>query len=86
MSRPPKSDNDKPEDETDGFASPACSMHEVDPAYFGYLSAAEVEALEKGLSSLSRAEAAARLRKALPRIADDTLHARLKQRLSELED
>jgi hypothetical protein len=85
MSKPPRSDNDRPDDETDGFASPACSMHEVDPAYLGYLSAAEIEALEKSLASLPRAEAAASLRKALPRIADDALHARLQQRLAALE-
>ena len=59
------------------FASPACSLREVDDAYAGYWTEEEIAAF---LTELGAAESAAieRLRAALPHIRDDRLHATLR--------
>jgi hypothetical protein len=60
------------------LSSPACSMHEADPAYMGYAGKHELVAL---LDELLEAERGVvrRLREMLPRVRDDALHGRLGQ-------
>lgn len=69
-------------DETSGYASPACLLHELDPAYRGYWPAAELAAFVTELRDRAHAEAA-RIATALPRVQDDAVHAQLRSLLAE---
>ena len=69
------------------FASPACSANEANDAYMGFANRAEITAF---LKELAAAEHAGRphgemLRKMLPRIRDDALHAELSAKLQRQE-
>jgi hypothetical protein len=66
---------------TDEPASPACLAHEADDAYMGFATKAEIAAF---LAGLATADADA-IRKMLPRIRDDVLHAELTARLRVVE-
>jgi hypothetical protein len=68
-------------------ASPACSAHEADDAYMGFADRAEIAAF---LKELAAAEQAGRphlelLRRMLPKVRDDILHAELKAKLAAQE-
>ena len=66
-------------------ASPACLAHEADDSYMGFASREEVV---RFMGELDAAPAAAKpelLRRILPKIRDDLLHAELKARLVEIE-
>ncbi len=68
-------------DEPKDPASPACLAHEADDAYMGFASRDEIAAFLARLATASADE----IRKMLPRVRDDALHARLKARLAEIE-
>ena len=71
-------------DAADAFASPACSLAEVDDSYAGYWTGEEVRRFVDLL--LEREEAlVALLRDAAPKIRDDALHARLRDAMSAHE-
>jgi len=66
----------------DDPASPACLAHEADDAYMGF---ATREEIVRFLAELDAAPATRRgdmLRRMLPRIRDDVLHAELSARLA----
>jgi hypothetical protein len=69
------------------IASPACSAHEADDAYMGFAGRAEIAAFLKELEAAERAgrPLAEMLRRMLPRVRDDALHAELKARLEAQE-
>jgi hypothetical protein len=68
-------------DEPKDPASPACLAHEADDTYMGFAGREEIAAF---LARLPTAEADD-IRKMLPRIRDDALHHRLKERLASIE-
>jgi hypothetical protein len=64
-------------------SSPACLAHQADDAYMGFATPAEIVAF---LQALAEAERAGRphaemLRKMLPKVRDDHLHAELSAKL-----
>lgn len=61
--------------------SPTCLAHEADDAYMGFASRAEIASFLAGLKTASAED----IRKMLPRIRDDMLHAELKARLAIIE-
>ena len=66
-------------------ASPACLAHEADDSYMGFASREEIV---RFMGDRDAAPAAAKpelLRRMLPKIRDDLLHAELKARLAEIE-
>jgi hypothetical protein len=68
-------------------ASPACSAHDADDAYMGFASRAEIAAFLKELAAAEQAgrQHAELLRRMLPRVRDDSLHAELKAKLAAQE-
>lgn len=68
-------------DEPRETSSPACLAHEADDAYMGFATRAEIAAF---LAVLETADADS-VRKMMPRIRDDLLHAELAARLRTLE-
>jgi hypothetical protein len=72
-------------------SSPACLAHEADDAYMGFATKAEITELMAALRQaddsppVDKAAVAARLRKILPRLRDDTLYRELSARLTALE-
>ncbi len=69
----------------DDPASPACLAHEANDGYMGFASREEIV---RFLTDLDAAPAAAKgemLRRMLPRIRDDVLHADLRARLAAIE-
>ena len=69
----------------DELASPACLAHEADDSYMGFASREEIV---RFMGELDAAPAAAKpelLRRMVPKIRDDLLHAELKARLVEIE-
>ena len=65
------------------LASPACSAQEADDAYMGFASRAEIAAFLKEVGAAEKAGRphAELLRRMLPRIRDDALHAELSAKL-----
>jgi hypothetical protein len=68
-------------DEPKDPASPACLAHEADDTYMGFAGREEIAAF---LARLPYA-GADDIRKMLPRIRDDALYRRLKERLASIE-
>lgn len=68
-------------DEPKAPASPACLAHEAGDAYMGFATREEVASFLAGLATASADD----IRKMLPRIRDDALHARLSAHLAENE-
>ena len=68
-------------DERKDPASPACLAHEADDTYMGFAGRNEIAAFLARLATASADE----IRKMLPRVRDDALHARLRARLAEIE-
>lgn len=62
-------------------ASSACLAHEADDTYMGFASREEVATFLTGLTTASADE----IKKMLPRVRDDALHAKLKAKLTEIE-
>lgn len=64
------------DEEPAGFSSPPCFAHELDPAYVDPLVGAELTRLVDTILDMD-GTVVRRLDEALPRIADDTIHAAL---------
>ena len=69
----------------DAPASPACLAHEADDGYMGFATREEIVQLLTALETAAPGARADMLRKMLPRIRDDVLHAELKDRLATIE-
>ena len=68
----------------DDPASPACLAHEADDAYMGFATREEIVRFLADLETASDAQIADMLRRMLPRIRDDVLHAELSARLTAI--
>jgi len=68
----------------DDPASPACLAHEADDAYMGFATREEIVRFLADLETASDAQSADMLRRMLPRIRDDVLHAELSARLAAI--
>lgn len=68
----------------DDPASPACLAHEADDAYMGFATREEIVQLLAELEAASDGQRADMLRRMLPRIRDDVLHAELSARLAAI--
>jgi hypothetical protein len=68
-------------------SSPACLAHEADDAYMGFATQAEIVAFLQALAEAERAgrPRAEMLRKMLPKVRDDRLHAELSAKLRAQE-
>lgn len=69
----------------DDPASPACLAHEAEDAYMGFAAREEIVRFLTELDSAPAAAKADMLRKMLPKIRDDLLHAELTDRLAAIE-
>lgn len=68
----------------DDPASPACLAHEADDAYMGFATREEIVRFLAELDTGPAPLRADRLRRMLPRIRDDVLHAELSARLAAI--
>lgn len=68
----------------DDPASPACLAHEADDAYMGFATREEIVRFLTELNAAPASAQAEMLRKMLPKIRDDVLHAELKARLAAI--
>ena len=70
----------------DDPASPACLAHEADDGYMGFATREEIVRFLADLDTASGSQRADLLRRMLPRIRDDLLHAELSTRLAAIVD
>jgi len=70
----------------DDPASPACLAHEADDGYMGFATREEIVRFQADLDAASGSQRADLLRRMLPRIRDDLLHAELSTRLAAVMD
>ncbi len=70
----------------DDPASPACLAHEADDGYMGFATREEIVRFLADLDTASGSQRADLLRRMLPRIRDDLLHAELSTRLAAIID
>lgn len=68
----------------DDPASPACVAHEADDAYMGFATREEIVQLLAEVETAPDGQRADMLRRMLPRIRDDVLHAELSTRLAAI--
>jgi len=68
----------------DDPASPACLAHEADDAYMGFATREEIVRFLAELDSAPAVRHGDMLRRMLPRIRDDGLHAELSARLAAI--
>ena len=66
----------------DDPTSPACLAHEADDAYMGFATREEIVRFMADLEATPAAQQADMLRRMLPKIRDDVLHAELSARLA----
>ncbi len=66
----------------DDPASPACLAHEADDGYMGFATREEIVRFLADLDTASGSQRADLLRRMLPRIRDDVLHAELSARMA----
>ena len=78
---------DEPQDLPREPSSPACLAHEVDDAYMGFATKAEIAAFLKALAEAEQADRphAELLRKILSRVRDDALYRELSAKLKAQE-
>ena len=69
----------------DDPTSPACQAHEAEEGYMGFATREEIARFLKELDAAPAAAKADMLRKMLPKIRDDVLHAELKARLAAIQ-
>lgn len=69
----------------DDLVSPACQAHEADDGYMGFATREEIVRFLKELDAAQATAKADMLRKMLPKIRDDVLHAELKARLAAIQ-
>ncbi|MDP1841681.1 MAG: hypothetical protein Q8N31_07735 [Reyranella sp.] len=68
-------------DEPEEPSSPACLAHEADDAYMGFATKAEIASFLAGLETAD----AEQIRKMLPRIRDDVLYKKVRERLAAID-
>lgn len=66
-------------------ASPACLAHEAEDGYMGFASGEEIVLFLTDLDTAPAAAKAQMIRRMLPKIRDDALHAELRARLASIE-
>lgn len=68
----------------DAPASPACLPHEAEDGYMGFASRDEIVRVLTDLETAPAAAKAEMIRRMLPKIGDDALHAELRARLASI--